>query len=343
MSSASTPDQSVERGCPVAALVVRPSLRQVVDHAHRGYLRFGRYSRGRAGDGARLRPPGAHVVRPAGGARRARRSGGRRTPRRGRRRRTASSEKAYWNDRPQKKRPGASSQTPRYSRRPAVLAEGPAGRSSRRPGGSRSPRPRWRRRRPCRRRAREPVPHALDAGLVADDSALCEVGALHAQHRPAVEAEVAHLLASDRRTPRDHVTPHEHDDRTDDRHPSRLEPDRDLPAVTPDERGRPGRGRLVGDVACRSARRRPPGRGRRGAGRVGGTRWSAAAGSTGRGPSRSRARTASARRCRSRPRRCRRRAGRSIGRRRRSRPPGRSGRGAKRERRAGPGGRSGCA
>ena len=68
--------------------------------------------------------------------------------------------------------------------------------------------------------------------------------------RPTVEAEVAHLLAADRRTPRDHVPPHEHDDRPGDPHPSRLERDRDLPRVTPDERGRPGRGRLVGDVTA---------------------------------------------------------------------------------------------
>ena len=66
--------------------------------------------------------------------------------------------------------------------------------------------------------------------------------------------------------------------------------------------------------------RRPPGRGRRGAGRGGGTRWSAAAGSTGRGPSRSRARWVNARRCRSPPRRCRRTVGRSMSRPRMPRP-----------------------
>ena len=203
-----------------------------------------------------LRPPGAHGVRSS--AECAGRSCGRRTPRRGRRRRRASRRSEYWNDRPQKNRPGASSTTPRYSRgQPSSPKTGRSIQSNVLPEAGR----------PddvgdvddrAVREQRQPVLDALDPRLVAHHAALGEVRALHAQHRPAVEADVRHLLAADGRTPGDHVPPQEQQHREDDLHPPRLQP-------APGSRRSPGRPAWSAGsppprrrCRCRSGRRRRP-------------------------------------------------------------------------------------
>ncbi len=98
---------------------------------------------------------------------------------------------------------------------------------------------------------RHAVPDTDDAGLVADDAPVGEVRALDPEHRPAVEADVGHLLAAHRRTPGDDVAPQEQQDREHDLHPPGLEPHGDLAAVPADQRGGTGLGHLVGDVRAR--------------------------------------------------------------------------------------------
>ena len=238
-SSGSTAGPGVQRGGPVAALVVRAGLGQVVEHAHRGYLRFGRYSRGRAGTGsaqaacalASLGPAGRALGDPAGDVLRVAAGAARAASRRTRTGRTG--RRRTGRGRRRRRRGTRAASRPRRA---------PAGRSSRTPAGSRSPRRRW--------RTSTTVPSASSGSPSRTPSTRAS---LRTTPRSARSARLTrsigppwkrisrHLLAADRRTPGDTWRHAKSSTGKTTLHPPRLEPDRDLAAVAADQRGRAGR------------------------------------------------------------------------------------------------------
>ena len=104
------------------------------------------------------------------------------------------------------------------------------------------------------RRAVDDGTPVLDAGHPCGDpldATRLEVGLLDPDHRPAMEADVLHLLAADGRTPGDDVAPGEDQHREDEPHLPGLDAWGDLAAVATGQDRRVGLRHLVGDVGAR--------------------------------------------------------------------------------------------
>ena len=144
---------------------------------------------------------------------------------------------------------------------------------------------------------RPSVPDAGDPAEDPLDPPGRQVLALHPDHRAAVEPDLLHLLAAHGRPAGDQVRADEQERRPEQPRAPVVQPDRQLAGVPAGQHRRGGWAPARTRCRCLSAKRRRPARDRGAAGPAGGTRWSAAGESTGRGPGRTRGCSASGRRC----------------------------------------------